>query len=104
MVIAGPKAGIVEHSVDGSSWEKQDLFTRNSPHLHLQRIYVLRDGLAPEKEHTLKVRIANERNELSVGNNCRIVYFGINGDPRKPKNINVDGIYFDGSDGHGPEK
>jgi hypothetical protein len=48
--------------------------------------YMLRDGLDPQKEHTLKVRIANERNELSVGNNCRIVYFGINGDPRKPKN------------------
>jgi hypothetical protein len=38
------------------------------------------------------VRIANERNELSVGNNCRIVYFGINGDPRTPKDIGVDGI------------
>ena len=104
MVIAGPKAGIVEHSVDGSAWEKQDLFTKHSPKLHLQRIYILRDGLDPEKEHTLKVRVANERNELSVGNNCRIVYFGLNGDPRKPKNINVDGVYFGGSDGHGPEK
>ena len=39
-----------------------------------------------------------------LGNNCRIVYFGLNGDPRKPKNINVDGVYFEGSDGHGPEK
>ncbi len=104
MVIAGPKAGIVEHSVDGSGWVEQDLFTKHSPHLHLQRIYMLRDGLDPQEEHTLKVRIAKERNELSVGNNCRIVYFGINGDPRKPKNINVDGVYFEGSDGHGPEK
>ena len=39
-----------------------------------------------------------------LGNNCRIVYFGLNGDPRKTKNINVDGVYFEGSDGHGPEK
>ena len=104
MVIAGPKAGIVEHSVDGSSWEQQDLFTKNSPKLHLQRIYMLRDGLDPQNEHALKVRIANERNELSVGNNCRIVYFGVNGDPRKPENIDVDGFYLEGSDGHGPEK
>jgi lysophospholipase L1-like esterase len=104
MVIAGPKAGIVEHSLNGTDWMEQDLFTNNSPRLHLQRIYTLRDGLDPEKEHTLTVRIAKERNELSVGNNCRIVYFGINGDPRKPKNIGVDGIYFEGSDGHGPEK
>jgi lysophospholipase L1-like esterase len=104
MVIAGPKAGIVEHSVDGSDWVKQDLFTKHSPNLHLQRIYMLRDGLDPETEHLLKVRIANERNELSVGNNCRVVYFGINGDPRKVENMSVDDIYFEGSDGHGPEK
>jgi len=104
MVIAGPKAGIIEHSVDGSDWEKQDLFTKNSPRLHLQRIYMLRDGLDPQKEHTLKVRIAKERNELSTGNNCRIVYFGYNGDTRAPRNIRVDGIYFEGTDGHGSEK
>ena len=72
--------------------------------MHRQRIYMLRDGLDPQKEPTLKVRIANKRNELSVGNNCRIVYFGVNGDPRKPKNIGVDGICFEGSDGHGSEK
>ena len=105
MVIAGPRAGIIEHSVDGSDWVKQDLFvTKNSFRLHLNRMLMLRDGLDPEKEHALKVRISEKRNELSIGNNCRIVYFGLNGDPRKPKNINVDGIYFDGSDGHGPEK
>lgn len=84
--------------------KKQDLFTKNSSKLHLQRIYRLRDGRDPQKEHTLKIRIANERNELSVGYDCRIVYFGINGNPRKPKNIGVDGIYFEGSDGHRPER
>ena len=105
MVIAGPRAGIIEHSVDGSDWVKQDLFVaKNSFRLHLNRMLMLRDGLDPEKEHTLKVRISEKRNELSIGNNCRIVYFGLNGDPRTPKDINVDGIYFDGSDGHGPEK
>ena len=104
MVIAGPKAGIVEHSLNGTDWVEQDLFTRHSPHLHLQRIYTLRDGLDPSKEHTLRFRISGKRNKLSVGNNCRIVYFGINGDPRKPRNIDVDGIYFEGSDGDGPEK
>ena len=104
-VIAGPKAGIIEHSVDGSAWVKQDLFVaKNSFRLHLNRIYILREGLAPEKEHTLTVRISEKRNELSKGNNCRIVYFGLNGDPRTPKDVNVDGIYFDGSNGSGPEK
>jgi lysophospholipase L1-like esterase len=104
MVIAGPKAGIIEHSLDGSDWLEQDLFTKHSPNLHLQRIYMLRDGLDADKEHVLKVRITNKRNELSVGNNCRIVYFALNGESRKAKNIAVDGIYFEGSDGHGPEK
>ncbi|MCP4787227.1 MAG: sulfatase-like hydrolase/transferase [Fuerstiella sp.] len=85
-VIAGPKAGIIEHSVDGSDWVKRDLFnTKNSQRLHLNRIHILRDGLDPEKEHSLTVRISEKRNQLSLGNNCRIVYFGLNGDPRTPK-------------------
>ncbi len=103
-VIAGPKAGIVEHSLNGTDWVEQDLFTDNSPRLHLNRIYTLRDGLDPEKEHTLTVRISEKRNELSLGNNCRIVYFGLNGDPRTLKDVGVDGTYFEGSDGQGPEK
>ena len=104
-VIAGPKAGIIEHSVDRSDWVKQDLFVaKNSFKLHLNRIYILREGLDPEKERTLTVRISKKRNELSKGNNCRIVYFGLSGDPRTPKGVNVDGIYFDGSNGSGPEK
>ena len=104
-VIAGPKAGIIEHSVDGSEWVEQDLFVeKNSFKLHLNRIYILREGLDPDVEHTLTVRISEKRNELSLGNNCRIVYFGLNGDPRTPKGVNVDGIFFDGSNGTGPEK
>ena len=104
-VIAGPHAGIIEHSVDGSDWVEQDLFVeKNSFNLHLNRIYILRDGLDPEAEHTMSVRISEKRHELSKGNNCRIVYFGLNGDPRTPKGVSVDGIYFDGSKGYGPEK
>ena len=104
-VIAGPKAGIIEHSVDGSDWVEQDLFVaKNSYKLHLNRVYILREGLDPKKEHTLTIRISDKRHELSKGHNCRIVYFGLNGDPRTPKGINVDGVYFDGSKGYGPEK
>jgi lysophospholipase L1-like esterase len=104
-VIAGPKAGIVEHSLNGTDWMEQDLFVeKNSPRLHLNRIYTLRDGLDPDKQHTLRVRISNKRNKLSLGNNCRIVYFGLNGDPNKPKGVNVEGVYFDGSKGYGPER
>lgn len=104
-VIAGPNAGIIEHSIDGSSWVEQDLFVeKNSFKLHLNRIYMLRDGLDQTREHTLRVRISENRNPLSKGNNCRIVYFGLSGDPRTPKGVDVDGVYFDGSKGYGPEK
>lgn len=44
---------------------------------------------------------------LSVGafvTNGRIVYFGLSDDPRTPKGVSVDGVYFDGSKGYGPEK
>lgn len=34
----------------------------------------------------------------------RIVYFGLKGDPRTPTGVDVDGVYFDGSKGYGPEK
>lgn len=104
-VIAGPNAGIIEHRIDGSDWVEQDLFVeKNSYKLHLNRIYLLRDGLDPDSEHTLSVRISEKRHELSKGHNCRIVYFGLNGDPRTPKGVDVDGVYFDGSKGYGPEK
>jgi arylsulfatase A-like enzyme/lysophospholipase L1-like esterase len=104
-VIAGPNAGIVEHTLNGTDWVEQDLFVeKNSFKLHLNRIYILRDGLDSKKEHTLSVRISDKRHELSKGNNCRIVYFGLNGDPRTPKGVDVDGVYFDGSKGYGPEK
>ena len=84
---------------------QQDLFVaKHSFRLHLNRIYILRDGMDPDAEHTLSVRITDKRHELSKGNNCRIVYFGLNGDPRTPKGVNVDDVYFDGSKGTGPEK
>jgi arylsulfatase A-like enzyme/lysophospholipase L1-like esterase len=71
-VIAGPNAGIVEHTLNGTDWVEQDLFVeKNSFKLHLNRIYILRDGLDPDAEHTLTVRISEKRNKLSIGNNCR---------------------------------
>ena len=69
-VIAGPKAGIIEHSLE---WDRLGgagfICSRiTASRLHLNRIYILRDGLDPEKEHTLTVRISEKRNELSKGN------------------------------------
>ena len=104
-VTAGTKAGIIGHGVDGSDWVNQGPFvTENSFRPHGSCICFPRDGHAPEQARTLTVRISEKRNELGPGNDCRIVYFGLNGDPRSPKGVNVDGIYLDGSGGHGPEK
>jgi len=103
MVIAGPAAGIIEHSVDGGPWVKQDLFTRHSPKLHLQRLYTLAAELDTGNEHTLNVRISPETNANSIGNNCRIVYFAINGDPRAPTGTGAKGLTFAGSNGTVPE-
>lgn len=34
---------------------------------HPNRIYILRDGLDPEAEHSLSIRITDKRHELSQG-------------------------------------
>ena len=76
-VAAGTDAGIIEYSIDGGDWQKQDLFTRWSMHLHLPWYYTLATGLN-NKKHTLKIRLSEEKNPQSNGNACRIRYFYVN--------------------------
>ncbi|MRT93795.1 GDSL-type esterase/lipase family protein [Ancylomarina sp. 16SWW S1-10-2] len=76
-VASGPDAGIIEYCVDGGSWQKQDLFTRWSKNLHLPWYYTLATDL-DNKNHTLKVRISEEKNKQSIGHVCRIRYFFVN--------------------------
>jgi lysophospholipase L1-like esterase/pimeloyl-ACP methyl ester carboxylesterase len=76
-VAAGPDAGIVEYSIDGGAWQKQDLFTKYSKSYHLPWYFTLADGLTPGK-HTVKLRIAEDKNQLSVGNRCVLRYFYVN--------------------------
>ncbi len=76
-VAAGPDAGIIEYSVDGSAWEKQDLFTRWSTYLHLPWYYTLKAGLK-SGNHVLQLRLSKDKNPSSTGNNCRIRYFFVN--------------------------
>ena len=45
VVVAGPDAGIIEYSVDGGKFTKQDLFTKWSSRLHLPWYYVLESEL-----------------------------------------------------------
>ena len=76
-VAAGPDAGIVEYSIDGGDWKKQDLFTKWSGRLHLPWAYVLASELERGK-HTLAVRIAADRNSRSKGHACRVVHLLVN--------------------------
>jgi acetyl esterase/lipase/lysophospholipase L1-like esterase len=76
-VAAGPDAGIIEYKVDGGEWQKLDLFTRWSMHLHLPWYYTLATGL-DEGEHRLSIRLSEEKNTKSTGHACRIRYFYVN--------------------------
>jgi len=77
-VAAGPDAGMVEYSVDGGMFRRQDLFTPWSGLLHLPWFYVLDDQLEPE-EHIIRVRVGTGKNPASTGHTCRIVHLLVNG-------------------------
>jgi len=76
-VAAGQDAGIIEYQVDGKSWKKYDLFTQWSKSLHLPWFCTLENTLS-DGEHTLEIKISEDKNSQSVGNACRIRYFYVN--------------------------
>lgn len=76
-VAAGPDAGIIEYSIDDSEWVNLDLFTRWSKNLYLPWFYTLGAGLKGKK-HMLQIRMTNERNPESTGNQCVLRYFYVN--------------------------
>ena len=71
LITAGPDAGILEFSVDGSEWRQIDTWTIFSPSLHLPWAIMLSDGLAPGR-HTVRVRIAAGHNPKSTGTALRV--------------------------------
>lgn len=76
-VLAGPDAGRVEYSVDGSEFKTEDLFHRFSKGLHYPRTVMLATGLDPGP-HRLVMRVAKDRNQQSKGNAVRILEFVTN--------------------------
>jgi len=76
-VAAGPDAGMIEYSIDGSDFKKMDLYTKWSGQLHLPWYYVLEAELS-SKKHTMTMRISESSNPESKGNACRIKHFFIN--------------------------
>ena len=76
-VAAGKDAGIIEYRIDNGEWQKQNLFTRWSKHLHLPWYYTLAAGLSSDK-HQLEIRLIEEQDKNSEGTACRIRYFFVN--------------------------
>ncbi len=70
--ICGPFAGMLEYSIDGSSYKIVDTYTAWSAHLYLPWAYVLEADLDPDREHKLVVRISERKNEKSIGHECII--------------------------------
>ena len=77
LVAAGKDSGILEQSIDGSEFKKQDIFTKWSSNLYIPWAYMLYSSLGPSL-HELTLRISNDKNSESLGNAIRIVNFLVN--------------------------
>jgi len=77
-VAAGPDAGIVEYSIDGSPSKTKDLYTRWSGRLHLPWAHVLETGLDSSREHLLELSVLKQHNPASSGRKVRIFHFLVN--------------------------
>ncbi len=78
-VTSGPDIGNIEFRVDGSQWQRKELFTQWSPKLHLPWTKMLASELKPG-EHLLEIRVAADADAGSIGHALRITHFLINGD------------------------
>lgn len=78
IAISGADSGILEYSIDGEDYEPFDQYTKVSGYLYLGRYYILASDLDPDKKHTLKLKLSDDKNRNSKGNVARICSFLIN--------------------------
>jgi hypothetical protein len=76
-VVAGPDAGTVETALDGGPFTSVDLYHPFSRNLHYPRTVVFAADLEPG-QHTLKLRLAPQKNKDSSGHAVRIIQFVAN--------------------------
>jgi len=76
-VLAGPDASVIEASIDGGEFRAVDLYHRFSRGLHYPRTVVF-DADLQGGEHTLRLRVAQKKNEASKGHTVRILQFVAN--------------------------
>ncbi len=73
----GPDAGVIEYSIDGGKFKKLDTCTNWSPHLYIPWVFMLEKEL-PDKNHTLVLKISEDKNQRSKGNAVHIRNFVAN--------------------------
>lgn len=76
-VLAGPDAGTLEYSIDEGAPQSVDLYHRFSKGLHYP-LTVMLDADLKQGEHTIRLRVAEQKNESSHGNAIRILKFAVN--------------------------
>ena len=75
--VAGPYAGILEYSIDGKPFKRLDTYTHWSGYLYIPWVYMFETELTPTR-HRLTLRMAKDKNEVSLGNECQIRNFVVN--------------------------
>jgi len=76
-VLAGPDAGTVEVSIDGSDWRGVDLYHHYSRGLHYPRTVMFAADLKAG-QHTARLRLSEKSNPKSKGTAARILQFTVN--------------------------
>ena len=76
-VLAGPDAGRVEYSVDGSEVKTAELYHRHSSGLHYPRTVMLATDLE-QGQHQVTLKVSEDRHAKSKGNAVRILEFVTN--------------------------
>ncbi|MGB7343891.1 MAG: GDSL-type esterase/lipase family protein [Pirellulaceae bacterium] len=76
-VLAGPDAGQLDYSIDGSPFKTVDLYHRYSKGLHYPRT-VMFDADLSDSPHQLALRVSKSRNAGSQGTAARIMEFVVN--------------------------
>ncbi len=76
-VLAGPDAGTLEVSIDGSDWKRMDLYHHYSRGLNYPRTIMFAADLK-RGAHTAKIRLSEKSNPKSKGTAARILQFTVN--------------------------
>ena len=76
-VLAGPNAGAIEASIDGSEWKRVDLYHRHSRGLHYPRTVMFAADFK-RGSHTARIRLSKKSNSASKGTAARILQFTVN--------------------------